>query len=163
MILPSGLMHRSTPERQADRPRHRLNTGPFPLGATRFRLIQALNALGIYAERTAARLREEQWWARLLVERSLARLREEERARQILEAQRLARLQEERKAAAFLEAQRLVQSRQEERSASLIEQRRFVLLLKEELAFESMTEEQKAAGWLEEQIVFWLSSDECGA
>jgi hypothetical protein len=158
MVLPAGLLHPSTSIRRADRPTHRLKSGPFPLGATRFRLIQALTDLGIYAERIAARLREEQRWAQLLEARRLVRLRDEERAGQILEEQGLARSQEEPTAVAAREAQRLAWLREEERSAFLIEQRRFILLLKEELAFESMTDEQKAAERLEEQVVYWLGS-----
>lgn len=41
-----------------------------------------------------------------------------------------------------------------------IERMRFVLLLKEELAYESMTEEQRAADRLEDQIVSWMSHAE---
>jgi len=158
MVLPAGLVHRSA----RDRRRPRLKSGPFPLGATRFRLIQALNDLGIYAERIVARIREEQRFAQLLEARRLVRLRDEEHAGQILEEQRLARLHEERTGAGPLEAPRVAGLRDEERYASLIEQRRFILLLKEELAFESMTDEQKAAERLEEQIVDWLSADESG-
>jgi hypothetical protein len=122
--------------------RHRRKSGPFPLGATRFRVIQALSGLGLYANRIAARMRAEQ------------------RAARLLEAQRLAHFLEAWRAAARLEAQRLTAAREEERAELLVVQRRFIRLLEEELAFQSMTDEQKAVERLEEQIVAWVSGVE---
>jgi hypothetical protein len=159
MTLSAGLVHRSASSRPGDRPRHRLKSGPFPLGANRFRLLQALDDLGLYAERIVARLREERGRARLLEAHRLVWLREEERARELLDAHRLARLQEERRALAAREAR----LREEQRAALSVEHRQFLLLLKEELAFQSMTEDERAADRLEEQIVLWLSSGETGA
>jgi hypothetical protein len=159
MTLSAGLIHRSASSRPGDRPRHRLKSGPFPLGANRFRLLQALDDLGLYAERIVARLREERRRAQLLDAHRLVGLRDEERARELVEAHRLARLQEERRALASREAR----LREEERAALSVEHHQFLLLLKEELAFQSMTDEQRTADRLEEQILLWLSSRETGA
>jgi hypothetical protein len=134
-------------EGPVDRARHRRKSGPFPLGAPRFRLIQALSDLGIYAERIGARLRDERRWAQLLEAHRLVRLRDEERAARIRIQQRHAHLPQEGWV---------------ERSALLIERRRFIRLLKEELAFQSMTEQQKAVERFEEQVVSWLVGDDDG-
>jgi hypothetical protein len=148
--------------REASPARHRTKAGPLTLGATRSRLIQVVRHLGIYEVRIAARLREEQRTARLLEERRLARLREEPRATRSLEERKLARLHVESRAARVFEARNLARSWGEERAALSIEQRRFVLLLKEELTFESMTEDQRSTERLEEQIVSWLMADDSG-
>jgi hypothetical protein len=147
MTVSAVLIHRSAPQRRADRVRHRRKSSPFPLAATRYRLIQALSDLGIYAERIGARLREERTWARLLEAHRLVGLRDEEQAGQILEQARRLGLQEQRSV---------------ERSALRIEHQRFVRLLREELAFQSMTEHQKAADRFEEQVVSWLAGDDPG-
>jgi hypothetical protein len=121
-----------------------------------------LTDLGIYAERIASRLREEQRWGQLLEARRLVKLCEEEQAKQSLEKLEIARFQESRRITASLKAQRGTRLRQEEHSALRTEQQRFIVLLKEELAFQSMTGEQRANERLEELIVSWLSGDESG-
>ena len=52
--------------------------------------------------------------------------------------------------------------RRKDEPAPRIEHRQFVRLLEEELAFEMMTEEQRAADRLEEEIVSWLTAGEAG-
>jgi hypothetical protein len=120
---------------------HRAKAGPLTLGATRSRLIEVVQDLGIYGERIATRFREEQRWAELLEAVRVACAEEEQRAAQILEARRLARL------------------RESELAPLVLERRRFVRLLKEELAFQRMTEEQKTAERWEEQIVVWMTAN----
>jgi hypothetical protein len=126
------------------------------------RLIQALADLGIYAERIAARLREERRWAQLVEAHRIVKLRDEERAAAILERHRLVRLGEEARIAASQEAQRRARLRAAVHSELQSEQQRFVRLLKEELAYQAMTEAQKAVERFEEQVVSWLNDDESG-
>jgi hypothetical protein len=146
MGLSAGLIPRLAAGRRADRRWYRLRGRPSPLGATRFRLIQALADLGIYAEKIRARLREER------------------RQAQLCDAQRLVRLRDdELRFAVSLRAQRRARSGELERPALTIEQQRFVRLLKEELAFQAMTEQQKALEQFAEQVVSWLSADDSGA
>lgn len=110
------------------------------LGATRLRLIEVLHDLGLY---------------RQLLD---AQRRERELAAERLEAQRLARA---------VEARRLARERQgrhlaKEHLAHKLERRRFVLLLVEEIAYRSMTEEQKAVERFEERVASWLTGEETG-
>jgi hypothetical protein len=121
-----------------------------------------LTDLGIYAERIAARLRAERRWTQLLEAHRLVRLRDEERAGEILERQRLVRREEEGRIAASLGAQRRAGLRAVEYSELRNEQQRVVRLLKEELAYQAMTEAQKVVERFDEQVVSWLSADESG-
>jgi hypothetical protein len=50
-----------------------------------------------------------------------------------------------------------------ERAPLLIEEQRLIRLLKEELVFQSITEQQKAVERFAEQVVSWLSADDSSA
>ncbi len=129
-----------TVDRLSSTPGHRVKAKLTTLGATRSGLIQVLRHLGLYREKIAARSREE---------REIARA---------LEMERLIQLREEREAARRDEESRQRRLHEDERSAPLAEGHMAARLLREKMEYESMSEEQKAAWRLEEEIVSWVTS-----
>lgn len=127
-------------DRLSSLPGHRVKAKSTTLGATRSGLIQVLRHLGLYREKIAARFREE---------REIARA---------LELERLIQLPEEREAARRDEESRQTRLHEQEHPARLAEGRNAARLLREKMEYESMSEEQKAAWRLEEEIVSWITS-----
>src|SRR4051812_37654252 len=79
MCPPFILGRHPSADRRASFGRPRVKTGHLTLGATRSRLIQVVRHLGIYRERIADRLREEERSTRLDEEKGLRELRPEHR------------------------------------------------------------------------------------
>jgi hypothetical protein len=138
MVLCFNPVHPSSDDRSASTSLNRVKAETTPLGKTRSRLIQVLLHLGVYNEKIASRLCDE---------------RESDRA---LELDRLVQLQEEREAARRQEEARATRFHEEKQSARLAEELKAARLLREEIAYQSMSEEQQAAWRLEAEIVSWL-------
>jgi hypothetical protein len=145
MVAPFCLRPGPSGVRPPDRPRRRVKTETIPLGATRSRLILVLRHLGFYHTRIEARYRDEQ------------------RLEIFLEQLRSEQLEEEQQAARLSEERRLAQRVEEREATRLREEWRVARLLKDKLAYEAMSEEQKAAWRLEEQIVSWLAANDSEA
>ena len=129
--------------------RHPFKARASTLGATRSRLVQVLRHLGLYRDRIEARLREEREAVSLLEKERLRRISLEQEAHLRSEERTAARLAEE--AARVRETGEL---------ARLVEERRTARLFKEHREFEAMTDEQRSARRLEEEIVSWLTGED---
>jgi hypothetical protein len=146
--------------RRASHSGHGAKTTSSTLGSTRSRLIQVLRHLGFYREGIEARLRDEREIVLLVERRRLERAREEQEVALRAEELRIARLEEEREAARLAESSRVAQLKEREQLARAIEERRVARLVREQIAYQAMTDDQKAAWRLEEEIVSWVSVDE---
>ena len=129
-------------DRRASHSGHRIKATSLTLGSTRSRLIQVWRELGLYRDRIEARLRDE---------------REMSRA---LEMERLIQLREEREAVLRDEQARQARLHEEVQSARLAEGLRAARLLREEMTYESMSEEQRAVRRLEDEILAWLTASD---
>ncbi len=159
------------PQRRPRSSRLRLSGSSLTLGANRQRCLEALRRSGLYAERIAARRREEERLTKLAEEREHSRLLAVQEAERLVFEERRWRLEaepntaREREAigvAAFREsARRFDQDRRERELADLERERReFVLLLSEHIRSAGMTDQQKEADLWAEEIASWLTVPE---
>lgn len=119
-----------------------------------------LRHLRLYEAQIAARLRVEQHEDAVVAQHNAARLAAQQREAEQREERKAARRREDERFARRLRCQRLARLWQRERQELQRERLEFVLLLKEALADQTMTNAQREADQMAEQIVAWLTDEE---